>query len=449
MNRILDNPAQHNDFTTPPLKVMQYVVSALMAATVLLILWQHYGMERIIDLSPNSGHPYEIHDDRVIDDGLSVGSMKHENGVMKFGCELIRKIDYPYCGLWFSVGAEPEGIDLSKFDYIRFDLSYKGPGPHAVKVYLRNFERDSTLGSFGTQRVNEVEFNVPKSGVQIVPFALMHTADWWLKKRNLELLDSGVKIDRIISIELSTGTFNYVGKHEIDVRSIRVHGKWISQNRLLLVLLGLWFACGIKWLVLRGIHLRHELGKREARLSMLSAINQSLQLATRELTDQAYSDELTGALNRQGLRDVLVKQWRSHTAPGETAAVIFLDLDHFKHINDGHGHPVGDDVLRVLAAMVQSGIRASDKLVRWGGEEFLIFCPHTTASQAQILAEKLRLCMNRQAWPLGLDVTASFGVTELATGEDIGDGIKRADQALYRAKENGRNRVEVALLPPP
>ena len=443
MQTSYDVPVASTDFATRALRMMQYLVGLLMAATVVLLVWQHFGMERVFELSSTSGNIYEAHFD-ASSGGKSTASIERKNNRLKLNCDLVKAIDYPSCSIWFAIGKEPKGIDLSEFDFMTLDLAYQGPGEHMVKIYLRNFDHGrSVVEQWQTQRMNEVEVAIPASGMLRIPLSLVRTADWWAKNAKIPLEESAARLDNVISVELSTGTYNTPGGHQMDVGSVRFHGKWISQNRLLMILVGLWFTCGIIWPLLRGIQLRTELAKREARLSMLSAINQALELETRELTGQAYSDPLTGALNRQGLRDALVKQWQSPSPLAETASVIFMDLDHFKKINDVHGHPVGDEVLRRFAAMVQEEIRATDKLVRWGGEEFLIICPATTAYQAQMLAEKLRLGMRAQLWPCRLDVTASFGVTALQPGEDIGEGIKRADEALYKAKANGRDRVEV------
>jgi diguanylate cyclase (GGDEF)-like protein len=124
-------------------------------------------------------------------------------------------------------------------------------------------------------------------------------------------------------------------------------------------------------------------------------------------------------------------------------SIIFTDIDHFKRINDTHGHAVGDAVLKHFAQMVASMVRSTDRVVRWGGEEFLIVCMNTTGQQAATLAEKLREHMGMQAWPAGLSVTASFGVAEHLPAEDIGEVIERADAGLYAAKRAGRNRVHV------
>jgi diguanylate cyclase (GGDEF)-like protein len=108
---------------------------------------------------------------------------------------------------------------------------------------------------------------------------------------------------------------------------------------------------------------------------------------------------------------------------------------------------VGDAVLRDFAASIQAEIRSNDRLVRWGGEEFLIVCPATGAEQARQVAEKLRAVLHAGAWPAGLRVTASFGIAARAPDEDIGTVIKRADGALYAAKAAGRDCVVVAEAP--
>ncbi|WP_229458941.1 GGDEF domain-containing protein [Massilia glaciei] len=141
------------------------------------------------------------------------------------------------------------------------------------------------------------------------------------------------------------------------------------------------------------------------------------------------------------MRDGLLNKWRYRGPHSDLMAVVFIDLDHFKRVNDTHGHATGDEVLRAFAMSVQRAIRTTDKLVRWGGEEFLIVCLGTSGTEAHGLAEKLRAAMPNQIWPCGQQMTASFGVTALQPGEDIGEAIKRADSALYGAKANGRNCV--------
>jgi diguanylate cyclase (GGDEF)-like protein len=146
-------------------------------------------------------------------------------------------------------------------------------------------------------------------------------------------------------------------------------------------------------------------------------------------------------LNRRGLEQALDDF--EETAQGMT--LVLLDIDHFKHVNDRHGHAGGDEVLRRVAAVVAGNLRASDVVGRWGGEEFLIACAGTRLSDASRLAEKLRERVERSevlAAGSRVAVTASFGVALVPPGGSVREGLERADIALYRAKATGRNRVE-------
>ncbi|PYE24296.1 PAS domain S-box-containing protein/diguanylate cyclase (GGDEF)-like protein [Paraburkholderia silvatlantica] len=164
------------------------------------------------------------------------------------------------------------------------------------------------------------------------------------------------------------------------------------------------------------------------------------------LQKQAVTDELTGLPNRREFTDIVDKLLESDN----TLSVFILDIDYFKKINDSYGHDVGDEVLRVLAKVVMNSDCRIGVFARWGGEEFVAALPDSDIGKATAAAEELRLAIEQQnfehTWRLGKPVpfTVSIGVTERLPGErDLGPLVKRADLALYRAKDNGRNRVEV------
>jgi len=126
-------------------------------------------------------------------------------------------------------------------------------------------------------------------------------------------------------------------------------------------------------------------------------------------------------------------------------SVIFTDIDHFKSINDSLGHDAGDEVLKQFAQCLKTHIQREDLLARWGGEEFVLLMPLTTAEEAFEVAERLRKLLAEQSWPSGLKVSASFGVAQ-APGHSDGEAgveaaMRAADQAMYRAKREGRDRV--------
>ncbi len=168
-----------------------------------------------------------------------------------------------------------------------------------------------------------------------------------------------------------------------------------------------------------------------------------LQMA---LVAQTITDPLTGAFNRRHMDSELVA--RVASADAETTppveAMLVIDIDHFKRVNDTHGHDAGDEVLRKVVTAVASRKRRSDLLFRMGGEEFVMLLPGATLEQAQQIAEELRLRLSRAELLPGDPITVSIGVSALRPGQTADAWFKSADQALYRAKRRGRNRVELA-----
>lgn len=162
-----------------------------------------------------------------------------------------------------------------------------------------------------------------------------------------------------------------------------------------------------------------------------------------ELERRSITDALTGVFNRHGLQlrgDELLAQAHRYRHP---LALLILDLDHFKRINDLRGHGTGDTVLREFAATIRARLRASDVFGRWGGEEFLLIAPHLAPSDALALGEQLRTTIERATFDDGVRLTVSIGIAAYQPGEGLADLTARADRALYRDKESGRNRVLV------
>ena len=158
---------------------------------------------------------------------------------------------------------------------------------------------------------------------------------------------------------------------------------------------------------------------------------------------QATNDPLTGLLNRVALQRHT--EQIEKTDPRPSAAITLLDLDHFKLINDSYGHSVGDQVLRLFAAMLKKGAQKNDTVCRYGGEEFLIISTHVSREQAVEQAEKIRV-LAQELEPKTLDnvsfqISVSQGISMLRPDEKIEDAIQRADERLYIAKSNGRNCV--------
>lgn len=166
-------------------------------------------------------------------------------------------------------------------------------------------------------------------------------------------------------------------------------------------------------------------------------------LAEEALKSAAASDPLTGLLNRRELESRFLAEKSASERHGDPLALIMVDIDHFKEVNDTYGHVVGDQVLKGVARTMRSSLRAEDICGRWGGEEFLILLPRTDLAAAAVVAEKLRLavCALVTEWAgKTIAVTISLGVGESYWGVSMDDSLATVDQALYRAKQNGRNR---------
>ncbi len=163
-----------------------------------------------------------------------------------------------------------------------------------------------------------------------------------------------------------------------------------------------------------------------------------------ELTRMALTDSLTALSNRTHMNQILHKEYSRFERHNQRFGIIMLDIDHFKVINDTRGHDAGDQVLKKLARLFEGAIRSSDFVARWGGEEFLICCTTIEEDDLLPIAETIRLLVARTDFGLGGSITASLGCAAIVKGENIGELIKRADVALYEAKNNGRNQTVVS-----
>jgi diguanylate cyclase len=185
-----------------------------------------------------------------------------------------------------------------------------------------------------------------------------------------------------------------------------------------------------------------------------SALRVKLHRRNLELAESAAKierlasyDELTGTLNRRMMWAMLEDQLSQTEDRHEACCVALFDLDQFKSINDRFGHAVGDAVLKEFAATVGNSLRATDRIARHGGEEFLIFLRGTPTGVAVAALERVRQAVEQREWESiqpGLVVTVSGGIAAMRTGESVTDLVRRADAALYDAKRRGRNRLVLA-----
>ena len=186
----------------------------------------------------------------------------------------------------------------------------------------------------------------------------------------------------------------------------------------------------------------------------ISSLRRNLRISRTELEksltiikEMSIRDDLTGVYNRRHLMELLEHEYHRISRGGAHFSVAMLDIDHFKSVNDTHGHLTGDEVLKAVSDVIRNSLRSADFCGRYGGEEFLLVMTQTNINGALLCAERIRSTIEQSRFTsLGPNfrVTVSLGVTEFTGKEDIPTMIARADKALYHAKESGRNRVEYA-----
>jgi len=180
--------------------------------------------------------------------------------------------------------------------------------------------------------------------------------------------------------------------------------------------------------------------------SLLCCLIYPLRNATifQQALQKAYTDPLTQTHNRAAFNDTLQREILRANRCEQPLSLIFADIDHFKAINDEHGHECGDRALAFVARKIKESVRGSDVVFRYGGEEFVILLADTTPDKAVIIAERIRASLENHtlAYDMSaLNITLSLGVSALQTTDSANDFIKRADAAMYEAKQQGRNRV--------
>ena len=162
---------------------------------------------------------------------------------------------------------------------------------------------------------------------------------------------------------------------------------------------------------------------------------------------RAMRDGLTGAMNRASFTNQAHREIGEHRRIRSTVSLLFIDVDHFKRINDTHGHETGDEVLKRIIRLMRRCLRKGDTVARWGGEEFVVLLPATDLNGTLLIAEKIRHCIEAEYFDdlaSGLRVTVSIGCVEMNSGEGLDELVAQADRALYAAKHRGRNQTVAA-----
>jgi diguanylate cyclase (GGDEF)-like protein len=338
---------------------------------------------------------------------------------------IITREEHPYIGDLRGVRAEkvalPRGTMVEeriRRDFPNLSVVLTGSEPEAISK-VSNREADMTIRSLIVAAYTikkEGLFNLKIAGQ--IPEYTNHLRIGVLKEETLlrDILDKGV------------GTITPQEREAISNRhvSIKVHSR--IDHALVFQVIGV-----AALLLLLAILWNRKLAQYNRRLTQLNL----------ELERLSVTDKLTGLFNRVKLDVVLSGEIDRAARVGQPFCVLLLDIDHFKQVNDQHGHQVGDQVLEQIAQVLIQHTRKIDTTGRWGGEEFLIICPNTDSVGGQQLAENLRTIIAQTELPMVGNKTVSIGLSSFQTNDAAKNIVARADGALYAAKNGGRNRVQV------
>lgn len=430
------------------MKRIHKLIFALSICTISLVaLYGLIGDTRKLVITPDQFNFYATSD--VSAGGQSEADITYQDDSLTLNCDIKKsKYAWPYCGIsiYTDVSEATKGLDLSGYHTVRLKLRYEnaGDGEKELRLYLRNYNPAySNPDDEYTIKYNGMQFSPSDFSETIeIPINNLQVMTWWLADNHVAIEHSAPEFSNITRIDLATGASTGLGKHKIVIERIEFEGEYVEQSTLLFVLLFSWMSLGLAFSLheLRKSKLAFERAKKRHR--HLEKMNSTLRTQNYEFAELAHRDALTGAMNRHAVQTWLEQKAREVRWGNDDFSMLYLDLDKFKSVNDQFGHQMGDDVLREFVMVIASSIEAEDRLVRWGGEEFVVFCPNTNIERAVKRAERIRENVERHLWVHGEPLTCSIGVAQMEN-ERVSETMARADEVLYLAKRNGRNRIEV------
>lgn len=361
-----------------------------------------------------------------------------------FRCHYTGDEAYQSCSLNFMLTRERpmEGMDLRGYGSITLDLAYRGNADFvrlAVRTFDPRFSRENDGNSARIQSINLRARDVV--GPVTINLSDLAVPEWWIAQYNLPREYNLPSFENATALAIDLPGRLAGPPHELELRRLELQGEWVSREALYLGIVAAWLLGAMGAVVWRLADLRHQHRQQEREIEALIARATKLHAEQDHLRRQATVDELTGVLNRRGVEQTIADLGERSAG----MAIILVDVDHFKRVNDMHGHEAGDQVLRRVAAVMAQNVRGGDILGRWGGEEFIIACVDCSAEHAAAVAEKIRQRIEASAFGARqrIPVTASFGVAAVLGAHGFAGALRRADAALYRAKSLGRNRVVV------
>lgn len=410
------------------------------ALTLLAVVGRGWLPQRVLTLAPNTDPAANY----FLLDPEHPNAYWVDREKFHYHCKFGENDSMMPCNLIYMLSIDSiEGTNLEAYDHLKVDIKYTGPAKK-LRIAFRHFDprfstpKDSNSTKFNSLNVRAKDLEQPLS-INLHEFTV---ADWWLAQYDLPRDQTHPDLSNAITI-----AFDFEGdlkgtEHDVQIHKIEFTGDLISRENWYLGILLIWMFGAAAFNITRLIQLQAIERKNRAKISELVVSNSKLRSETDKFRKLSTVDALTNTFNRHGIEQII----ESLEIRLNATSIILMDIDHFKRINDRRGHDTGDRVLQTISEIILKATRSTDKLGRWGGEEFILICPNTSVGMATALAEKLRIVIFDYVFEPDnpIAVTASFGVAAVLPNEPFANAFKRADEALYNAKSLGRNCVIVA-----
>jgi diguanylate cyclase (GGDEF)-like protein len=427
-------------------KRLNGILLAALLTTALAVAGVHLVPNKKLILLPSQEARIYLHSELLADNKLSAEWLKDDHTQWRCNYPKNHAGNYFPCSFVLDLSSSAiSGMDLSTYTHLNMHLNYEGTA-NKVRIAIRNYNsaystpNDDNSSKFNSIQIESRELNKENR----FDLSIFTVADWWLAQYNIPLSNSAPELNNAKTITIDFGEELKPGPHTLTLNKLEFEGEWINLEYWYLTILCIWmagiFAFSGKRLITLTIQARSNLKT----INELSDNNERLQEETDRFRKLSTVDPLTQTYNRFGVDQIVASiSGGSHikVSSGSKYALMLIDIDHFKRINDQRGHDAGDRILQGVAHIIQEHSRAGDFVGRWGGEEFIVIMPNASENTAMGLAEIIRdTIFNFEFEPdKPLTVSASFGVSQQLPQEDFASCFKRTDNALYKAKFKGRN----------
>ncbi len=328
-------------------------------------------------------------------------------------------------------------IDLSDYDGLNVRIHYEGRARY-LTVYIGNYTPELSVDdpSLPDKSMTAlVHTRDLKAGDAFIKFSEFNVDEWWIRSNDVPRHLAIAQFNRVRSMGV---TQSESGIHKTRIDKIEVVGQRISVNQMVFTLALFWFIYFLSEAAFKYIQLRAATAARKTNINKLTTNTVELESEKKVLAKLSITDSLTGILNRNGIQPFIDSLF-SAEGNQENLSILVIDIDHFKEINDTHGHDTGDSIIQAVVNVIAPTLRKQDLFARWGGEEFVVILIDTPGDNASKVANKIiNTIAQHRFLDENLTVTVSIGVTTARQGELFDTYFKRADIALYKAK-NQRN----------